>query len=149
MPPTTSTAASAPKSVAAARRPAMTLSRSLSCRPTVSERGITLTFASGAQVDLLDEEADWLRDELVRGEYTSPTRDACRSSVSEAYLKTQPLGLPLCITCGRIGYCDSSPDKSATAHFREVGHPIMRSAELGEDWSSCSVDQVAFALARG
>jgi hypothetical protein len=42
----------------------------------VSEHGITLTFASGAQVDLLDEEAEWLRDELVRGEYTSPTRDA-------------------------------------------------------------------------
>jgi hypothetical protein len=42
----------------------------------VTERGITLTFATGALVDLLDEEAAWLRDELVRGEYTSPKRDA-------------------------------------------------------------------------
>lgn len=42
----------------------------------MTERGITLTFASGARVDLLDEEAAWLRDELVRGEYTSPKRDA-------------------------------------------------------------------------
>jgi hypothetical protein len=41
----------------------------------VAERGITLTFASGALVDLLDEEASWLRNELVRCEYTSPKRD--------------------------------------------------------------------------
>ncbi len=40
------------------------------------ERRITLTFASGARVDLLDEDAAWLREELVRGEYTSPKRDA-------------------------------------------------------------------------
>ena len=63
----------------------MTLSRSLSCRPTVSERGITLTFASGAQVDLLDKEAHWVRDEVVNGEYTSPTREACRSSAEMRY----------------------------------------------------------------
>jgi hypothetical protein len=42
----------------------------------VTERAITLTFASGARVDLLDGEAAWLREELVRGEYTSPKRDA-------------------------------------------------------------------------
>lgn len=42
----------------------------------MTERRITLTFASGARVDLLDEEAAWLREELVRGEYTSPKRDA-------------------------------------------------------------------------
>ena len=48
MPLTTSTAASAPRSVAAAKRPATTFSRQSSWRPTVTERGITLTFASGA-----------------------------------------------------------------------------------------------------
>jgi hypothetical protein len=35
----------------------------------VTEAGITLTFASGARVDLFDEEAAWLRDERW------PTRD--------------------------------------------------------------------------
>ena len=116
----------------------------------MSERGITLTFASGAQVDPLDQEADWLRDEFVRGEYTSPTRDACRSSANDECLKPRRrwVHLPMCMTCGRIGYCDWSP-KNATAHFREVGDPIMRSAEPGEDWSWCYVDQLAFALARG
>ena len=76
MPLTTSTAASARRSVAAAKRPATTFSRQSSWGPRVTERGITLTFPSGARVDLLDEEAAWIRDELVRGEYTSPKRDA-------------------------------------------------------------------------
>jgi hypothetical protein len=53
------------------------------------------------------------------------------------------------MTYGGIGYCDWSPNKNATAHFREVGDPIMRSAKPGEDWSWCYVDQVAFGLARG
>jgi hypothetical protein len=53
------------------------------------------------------------------------------------------------MTCRRIGYCNWSPNKNATVHFREVGHPIMRCAEPGEDWSWCYFDQVAFALARG
>lgn len=42
----------------------------------MAERGITLNFTSGARVALLEEEAIWLRDELIGGEYTSPKRDA-------------------------------------------------------------------------
>ncbi len=48
------------------------------------------------------------------------------------------------MTCGKIGCCDDSPNKHATAHFNEVGHPIIRSAEPGEDWSWCYVEEVAF-----
>jgi hypothetical protein len=42
----------------------------------LAERGITLNVTSGARVALLEEEATWLRDELLGGEYTSPKRDA-------------------------------------------------------------------------
>ena len=42
----------------------------------MAERGITLNVTSGARVALLEEEATWLRDELLGGEYTSPKRDA-------------------------------------------------------------------------
>ena len=31
-----------------------------------------------------------------------------------------------------------------TAHFHETGHPVIRSAERGEDWFWCYVDEVAF-----
>lgn len=52
----------------------------------------------------------------------------------------------MCHACGRVGCCDSSPNKHATAHFHESGHPLIRSAETGEDWSWCYVDEVALAL---
>ncbi|MEN3534040.1 ubiquitin carboxyl-terminal hydrolase 14 [Microbispora sp. NPDC004025] len=46
-----------------------------------------------------------------------------------------------CLECGHIGCCDSSPGKHATAHYKETGHPVMRSFEPGEDWRWCFVDQ--------
>ena len=57
--------------------------------------------------------------------------------------------LRMCEICGHIGCCDDSPNRHATAHFHATEHPIMRSAEPGEDWSWCFVDQVAFRLATG
>ena len=55
--------------------------------------------------------------------------------------------LRTCQTCGSTRCCDSSPNRHATAHAGESGHPIIRSAEPGEDWSWCYVDEVAFAAA--
>jgi hypothetical protein len=56
------------------------------------------------------------------------------------------LHLRMCQTCGHIGCCDSSPNRHATAHFEAVGHPVVRSAEPGEDWSWCYADEVGFVL---
>ena len=50
------------------------------------------------------------------------------------------LHLRMCMTCGKVGCCDSSPNRHATRHARELEHPILRSAEPGEDWSWCMVD---------
>ena len=54
--------------------------------------------------------------------------------------------LRMCQTCGHIGCCDSSPNRHATAHACAAGHPIVRSAEPGETWSWCYVDEVAFIV---
>jgi Zn-finger in ubiquitin-hydrolases and other protein len=54
--------------------------------------------------------------------------------------------LRMCHTCGHIGCCDSSPNRHATAHHRMTGHALMRSAEPGEDWSYCYIDDVALVL---
>jgi hypothetical protein len=54
--------------------------------------------------------------------------------------------LRMCQTCGHIGCCDSSPGRHATAHRHETGHPIVRSAEPGEEWSWCFVDELMFEL---
>ncbi len=55
--------------------------------------------------------------------------------------------LRMCQSCGHIGCCDNSVGKHATAHHRQTGHPLIRSAEPGEDWSWCYVDEVMFRLA--
>ena len=52
------------------------------------------------------------------------------------------LHLRMCETCGKIGCCDSSPNRHASRHAAEESHPIARSAEPGEDWSWCFVDEV-------
>jgi Zn-finger in ubiquitin-hydrolases and other protein len=39
-----------------------------------------------------------------------------------------------CAACGHIGCCDDSLERHASAHWRESGHPIIRSFEPGEDW---------------
>ena len=39
-----------------------------------------------------------------------------------------------CATCGHVGCCDTSPSQHATAHYRETGHPVIRTFEPGEDW---------------
>jgi CPA2 family monovalent cation:H+ antiporter-2 len=50
--------------------------------------------------------------------------------------------LRICMTCGHVGCCDSSPNRHATAHFHATSHPIIRSLQPGEDWGWCYVDQI-------
>ena len=56
------------------------------------------------------------------------------------------LHLRMCLECGHIGCCDSSPNRHARKHAAAAEHPLVRSAEAGEDWSYCFVDDVAFVL---
>jgi len=49
--------------------------------------------------------------------------------------------LRLCLTCGYVGCCDSSPGRHATKHFHQEGHPVVASFEPGERWAWCYVDQ--------
>jgi hypothetical protein len=54
--------------------------------------------------------------------------------------------LRICRACGKVGCCDSSPNRHASRHAEQDSHPIMSSIEPGEDWSWCVVDEVAFVL---
>jgi hypothetical protein len=56
------------------------------------------------------------------------------------------LHLRLCLTCGEVGCCDSSPNRHASRHAAEHGHAIVLSFEPGEDWCWCYVDDVAFEV---
>jgi len=55
---------------------------------------------------------------------------------------TRWVQLRLCLSCGHVGCCDSSPERHGTGHFRETGHPVMRSFEPGESWRWCFVDNL-------
>ena len=44
------------------------------------------------------------------------------------------LHLRRCAECGHVGCCDSSPSQHASAHARDVRHPVVRSYEPGESW---------------
>jgi uncharacterized UBP type Zn finger protein len=54
--------------------------------------------------------------------------------------------LRMCMTCGKIGCCDSSPNRHASAHAAASGHPVVLSAEPGENWSYCYVEDVMFVV---
>jgi uncharacterized UBP type Zn finger protein len=52
------------------------------------------------------------------------------------------LHLRMCLSCGHVACCDSSPNQHASKHFRRSRHPLMRSVEPGEGWIWCSVDEI-------
>jgi uncharacterized UBP type Zn finger protein len=56
------------------------------------------------------------------------------------------LHLRICLECGQVGCCDDSPNRHARGHAHNVGHPLIRSIEPGEDWSWCFVDDVALQI---
>ena len=55
--------------------------------------------------------------------------------------------LRLCLVCGYVGCCDSSPNKHTSKHVAAAGHPIVRSLEPGEGWAYCYEDDLFVELA--
>ena len=53
--------------------------------------------------------------------------------------------LRYCLTCNHVGCCDSSPHRHATAHYHATKHPVVTSAEVGEDWAYCYVDDAVLS----
>lgn len=64
--------------------------------------------------------------------------DTCADCVAEGLTWVH---LRLCLKCGNVACCDSSPGNHATKHFHDSRHPVMRSFEPGETWRWCYVDQ--------
>jgi uncharacterized UBP type Zn finger protein len=75
----------------------------------------------------------------VAGEPVAQAKDECLGCVAEG--RSDWVHLRLCLECGNVGCCDSSPRRHATLHFGETSHPVMRSYEPGESWRWCFVDE--------
>jgi hypothetical protein len=54
--------------------------------------------------------------------------------------------LRICLECGHVGCCDSSPGRHASGHAGATSHPIIRSLEPGEEWSWCFADEVGMII---
>ncbi len=71
-------------------------------------------------------------------EHPIPEERVCPRCIVEG---TRWVHLRMCLACGNVGCCDSSPARHAHAHFLAGGHPVMRSIEPGEEWRWCYVDE--------
>lgn len=74
-------------------------------------------------------------DQLVEVEPgTVGCEDCLKSGSSWVHLR-------VCLYCGYVGCCNSSPNKHASRHAKESGHPVVMSMEGGEDWMWCYEDE--------
>jgi uncharacterized UBP type Zn finger protein len=71
----------------------------------------------------------------------TPSSDGCEDCLR---IGGSWVHLRLCMICGHVGCCDSSPNRHATAHFHATQHPIIRSFQPGEDWWWCYSDELLF-----
>jgi Zn-finger in ubiquitin-hydrolases and other protein len=67
-----------------------------------------------------------------------------RARVCETCVETggRWVHLRTCQTCGVTLCCDSSPNRHASKHARSSDHPVIASAEPGERWLYCYVDDL-------
>jgi uncharacterized UBP type Zn finger protein len=71
----------------------------------------------------------------------TPSGDGCVECLQSG---SRWVHLRLCLTCGHVGCCDSSPNKHATRHHAATTHPIVRSFQPGESWGYCYEDDIWF-----
>ena len=69
-------------------------------------------------------------------EDVEPRSSGCEECEREGLRWT---ALRLCLTCGHVGCCDTSPGRHARKHFEETGHPIIVPLPK-RDWRWCYID---------
>jgi CPA1 family monovalent cation:H+ antiporter len=113
---------------------------------------MTLLDLEESTIDRLSEAEDEIRREplvpVTSGEECEHLEQApiaqkpdhpgeCRECIEEGL---RWVHLRMCLTCGHVACCDSSPGTHADKHFAATEHPVMRSVEPGEAWRWCYVD---------
>jgi len=68
-----------------------------------------------------------------------PERRECQDCVAAG--RHDWVHLRLCLECGHMACCDSSPARHASKHFGDSKHPVMRSIEPNESWRWCFEDE--------
>ncbi len=73
----------------------------------------------------------------------TPRAEGCEECLASG---GQWVHLRMCLVCGHVGCCDSSPNRHATEHYHDTSHPVMRSLEPGETWGYCYEDEVMLSF---
>ncbi len=84
----------------------------------VHDRGTDLSAERRTGKDgdeMVDQHLEMIRD-------VTPSSDGCEDCLR---IGSRWVHLRLCLTCGHVGCCDSSPHRHARMHFHESGHPII------------------------
>lgn len=81
---------------------------------------------------------------LPQAQPVVPRTPGCEQCLQDG---TTWVHLRLCLTCGHVGCCESSPHRHAAAHADSAGHPLISSLEPGEDWGWCYLDRETLAPA--
>lgn len=82
-------------------------------------------------------------EHLAEIKVVSPSADGCEDCLK---IGGRWLHLRLCLSCGYVGCCDSSPNKHATKHFHATNHPVVKSFEPGETWGYCYIDDMFYEI---
>ena len=69
----------------------------------------------------------------------TPMSSGCEECMADG---TRWVHVRICLVCGHVGCCDSSPRRHARSHFDETGHALMASLEPGEAWAWCFKDRI-------
>jgi monovalent cation/hydrogen antiporter len=108
----------------------------------------TLALATRRADQLVEEEDEVATPEAAAGSCVhldrAPAQIAplgsvvCEDCIREG---TRTVHLRICLECGKVGCCDSSPGRHAQRHAHAEDHAVMRSFEPGESWRWCYVDE--------
>ena len=106
----------------------------VSCRSTTTLNNLPRVVRINSQTKIMEscEHLEEIRD-------VTPSANGCEECLK---IGSPWVHLRLCLTCGHVGCCDSSPNRHATKHFHATGHPIVRSFQPGENWAWCYADEV-------
>lgn len=87
--------------------------------------------------EVLPERSNPRCDDVRTASTVVPVADPAECPDCIAEHRDDWVHLRICLQCGHIGCCDSSPARHADRHYHETAHRVMGSAEPGESWRWC------------
>ena len=116
----------------------LTRAVSIECQKPARQQGLV---SPASPADENKSEVDMTCTHLDQIKEVTPSANGCEDCLR---IGATWVHLRLCMTCGHVGCCDSSPNKHATKHFHTTAHPIIKSFQPGEEWGWCYVDEEMF-----